>query len=80
MTDDARTVLHDALALPAQQRAHVAADLLASLDDPGDDPDAVSRDWAIELERRARAALAGTTTAEDWTLVRERLATRLANG
>lgn len=81
MTDEARIVLRDALCLPAQERAHVAADLLAGLDDDaGDDPDDVARLWAVELQRRARAALDGTTSPEDWPVVRERLATRLANG
>jgi len=48
--------------LPAKERADVAAELLASLDETEtDDPREVERSWAEEIERRARRALAGET-------------------
>jgi len=50
MSRSAAEVLKDALALPEDQRAQVAAAILASLD--GDfDPDAEMK-WAAEIERR----------------------------
>ncbi len=68
------TVFDQALALPAQDRAELAHDLLRSLD--GDsDPDAAQA-WLAEIERRAAEVEAGTAVLHDWAVVRERLATR----
>lgn len=54
-------ILRDALTLPLQERADMAAELLASLDD-GDveDPAQVEAAWATETERRTRRAPRGT--------------------
>jgi putative addiction module component (TIGR02574 family) len=52
VTDRARKVLHEALALSLPERAKVAADLLASLD--GEPEAEVEAAWAAEVERRAR--------------------------
>ncbi|MCC6998923.1 MAG: addiction module protein [Deltaproteobacteria bacterium] len=68
------TVFDQALALPAQDRAALAHDLLRSLDD-ADDPDA-DQAWLIEIERRAAEVDAGTAVLDDWSAVRERLASR----
>lgn len=79
MTDRARAVLHEALTLPLADRASVAAELLASLDDvPTEDAAAVQAAWAQEVERRARRVLSGESTGEPWGAVRERTARRLA--
>jgi hypothetical protein len=79
MATDAETVLQEALALPDQDRADVAARLLASLE-PLDDEDAASvrAAWGHELGRRARRALSGEDVGEDWATVRRRLADELA--
>ena len=54
----AQRVLEEALELPPQERADVAAELLASLsDEPANDPSEVEEAWALEIERRARRAL-----------------------
>jgi putative addiction module component (TIGR02574 family) len=59
MTDHGNTVLREALALPADERAQVAADLLASLDEEREQAGEVATSWAVEVERRARQVLDG---------------------
>ena len=79
MTQRARAVLHEALALPLEDRASVAAELLASLEElPTEDAAAVQAAWALEIERRGRRVLSGESTGEPWDSVRERTARRLA--
>ena len=79
MSDQAEALLREALALPEEDRADVAAELLASLNAPSpDDPATVRTLWAQELERRARRALSGDAIGEDWSSVRESLADELA--
>lgn len=80
MTENANDVLRDALALPVDERAQVAADLLASLDATRDDPAEVATAWAEELERRAREVLGAAASGEDWATVRGRIAGRLRSG
>ena len=61
------------LTLPIDERANVAAELLASLDaDAADDPAEVEIAWATEIERRARRVLAGETAGIAWEDVRTR--------
>lgn len=74
MTSQAQELLRAALALPVNDRADVAAELLASLDEPADtDRQAVEEAWAHEIERRARRVLAGESAGEPWGDVRARL-------
>ncbi len=64
--------------LPAEERADVAAELLASLDEaPVEDPAEVEAAWAREIERRARRVMSGESTGEPWDEVRARLMQRL---
>ena len=78
MTNEAEALLREALALPDEDRADVAAELLASLDSPVADDPAVVRDlWSQELQRRARRVLSGEAVGEDWSAVRQRLADEL---
>jgi len=80
MTSRAQQLLREALALPVEERADVAAELLASLDEPGTmDPAAVEAAWAREIERRARRVMAGGSLGEPWEDVRARVARRLAD-
>jgi len=66
------------MSLPADERANVAAELLASLDDDApEDPAAVQAAWAKEIERRARRVLAGESSGQPWDDVRDRVARRL---
>jgi len=60
MTDVAARLFAEALALPDAQRADLAAELFASLP-PTTSAEARSEDeWLAEIERRSRAALAGS--------------------
>lgn len=73
MTSRAQEVLRDALALPINERADVAAELLASLDDArAEDAAAVEAAWAAEIERRARRVMAGESEGVAWDDVRRR--------
>lgn len=79
MTQRVKAILDQALALPVEDRASVAAELLASLEEsPPEDAAAVQAAWATEIERRARRVLAGESPGEPWDSVRERTARRLA--
>lgn len=81
MTERAQQLLREALTLPVDQRANIAAELLASLDEaPAMDRDAVEAAWAREIERRARRIMGGESDGEPWEDVRARVARRLAEG
>lgn len=78
MTDRAQELLRQALDLPAEERASVAAELLASLEEPSpEDQAAVQAAWANEIERRARRVLAGESAGEPWKAVRGRIQRKL---
>ena len=73
MTSRAQDVLREALALPVHERADVAAELLASLDETGtEDPAEVEAAWAAEIERRARRVMSGESQGILWADVRAR--------
>jgi hypothetical protein len=78
VTSDAEAVLREALALSLDDRADLAAELLASLEEPADDSETVRALWADELQKRANRALSGQAPEEDWANVRQRLADELA--
>ena len=78
MTARAQELLREALALPPDERADVAAELLASLEEAAtDDPKTVQAAWAKEIENRARRALTGKSSGESWENLRDRVARRL---
>ncbi len=72
MTDRAQALLREALALPLEERADVAAELLASLDGAETDVADVEAAWAAEIEKRARRVLAGDSLGIPWEDVRRR--------
>jgi putative addiction module component (TIGR02574 family) len=73
MSSRAHELLREALALPLDERAEFAAELLASLDDEeAEDRAEVEAAWAAEIERRARRVMAGETTGIPWEDVRRR--------
>jgi putative addiction module component (TIGR02574 family) len=76
----AQELLREALSLPLEERADVAAALLASLDEHSANTDQVSIQaaWAHEIERRARRVMSGESVGEPWETVRERITRRLA--
>ena len=78
ITNRAQDLLREALTLPIDQRADVAAELLASLDEPSTmDAETVQATWASEIERRAKRVMAGESVGEQWEHVRARVARRL---
>jgi hypothetical protein len=70
MTERAREVLADALALSDDERRDLAEQLASSL--PADP------EWLAELERRARRALTDPADGEAWEEVQQRLEARIA--
>jgi putative addiction module component (TIGR02574 family) len=73
MTSRAQELLREALTLPIAERADVAAELLASLDDAEtENLLEVEAAWAAEIERRARRVLVGESTGMAWEDVRRR--------
>lgn len=68
---DTTALLEQALSLPENERAKIAARLLESLDEEiQTDIDAA---WATEIERRCAAVDAGTLATSDWKDVRARI-------
>lgn len=79
VSHQARQILEDALRLPLDQRADVAAELLRSLDEvetalPQDE---VERRWAEEITRRAERAARGESVARDANEVLSSLESKL---
>ena len=73
MSPRAQELLREAMALPVKERADLAAELLASLDDAAaEDPVEVEAAWAAEIERRARRVMTGETAGIPWDDVRRR--------
>ena len=73
MSPRAQELLREAMALPVRERADLAAELLASLDDATvEDPAEVEAAWAAEIERRARRVMTGETAGISWEDVRRR--------
>jgi hypothetical protein len=70
----AKELLDRALRLSVKDRAHLAAELIASVDG---EPDADAQEaWAVEIEKRARRALTGESRGTDWKIVRRRIQKR----
>lgn len=79
MGNDARTLLTEALELAVDDRAELAAELLASLDEPtSDSQEEVDRLWAAEIERRSNRVLTGESPGEPWDEARRRIESDLA--
>jgi len=80
MTDRAQALLREVLTLPPDERADLAAELLASLDDSAvEDPVAIQAAWAREIEKRGRRAMASESTGEPWEDVRDRVSKHLTH-
>lgn len=69
MTSKAKALLDEVLRLTATERAELAAEVLASLDDE-ERPPALSEAWSVEIERGARRVLAGEAEGAPWAAVR----------
>jgi len=66
-----------ALALPPEERARLAHDIIASLDGPSDKD--ASAAWAREIERRVREVRDGSVKLIPWKEVKARLLKRLSS-
>ena len=78
VTSETETILREALALRDEERAQLAAELLASLEPPVvDDPETIQALWAEELGRRAARVKSGQGSTEPWSAVRDRAISRL---
>lgn len=75
MSDAARKLLDEALALPEEERLELASEIIASVDGPRDADweDA----WLAELDRRTEAAKARGESGSDWSDARARILQRL---
>ena len=73
MTSRAQEIIREALAWPLEERAELAAELLASLEDAeAENPADVEAAWAIEIEGRARRVMSGASAGIPWEDVRRR--------
>lgn len=73
--DDLRV---EVLALPAQERARIASDLLASLDSETVDEDEIDQLWSAETQRRAAMLESGDAGTLTWDEIEQRFAERRA--
>jgi len=71
----AKSVFEQALSLPPDERAGLARDLIASLDDGADE--GADQAWLDEAERRQREVASDPAQLEDWSVVRARISARL---
>jgi len=76
MAPSTKQVLKDALQLPDQERAELGAELLDSLPPALLGQDRSNAQWLAEIERRAKAAQAGTPGIT-WEDAREQVLNRL---
>ena len=71
MKTDPAHLLADALKLPPEDRAALAARLLASLD--GDPDEGVEEAWAIEIKQRLEEIDRGEVEMIPWEVARRRI-------
>ena len=76
MATAAEILFEKALQLPASDRAHLAADLLASLDTDASDEASVDESWSRETSRRAQMVETGEAQLVTWDHLEERIAQR----
>jgi putative addiction module component (TIGR02574 family) len=73
--DNLRT---EVLALPAQDRARIATELLASLDSEAVDENEIDELWSTETQRRAAMLDTGEASTLSWGEIEQRFAERRA--
>ena len=76
MTEEAKRLLEELRKLATQDRADIAAALLADLD--GEPDEEVEKAWAAEIERRAKAALSGESAGIPWPQVEDEIRRKLS--
>ena len=73
----AKNLLEQALELPRTDRATLARDIIASLDDPLESAEDIQAAWLEEVERRLADVDAGRAKTIPWDEVRAEIAARL---
>ncbi|MBI4935397.1 MAG: addiction module protein [Actinobacteria bacterium] len=76
MAKTADDLREEVLALPAQQRARIASDLLASLDSETVDDQEVDQLWSAETQRRAAMLESGNARTLSWGDIEQRFVQR----
>jgi putative addiction module component (TIGR02574 family) len=76
MSTRADSILDTALALAPDERAWLASELIASLDESKDSD--VEAAWAAEIERRIAEVKSGEAETSSWEEARTRIRTKLA--
>lgn len=76
MSTRANTILDTALALSPNERAWLASELIASLDE-SEDPD-VEAAWASEIEKRIGEVESGEAETSSWAEAQTRIRAHLA--
>ena len=76
MAKTADDLREEVLALPAQERARIASDLLASLDSEAVDEDEIDQLWSTETQRRAAMLESGNAGTLTWNEIQQRFAER----
>ena len=71
MSHKGRKILDEALALPPEERADLAATLIDSLDE--DEAEAVDEAWAQEVQRRVHEVESGAVETVSWSEARKRM-------
>ena len=78
MAKTADDLREEVLALPAQERARIASDLLASLDSEAADEEEIDQLWSAETQRRAAMLESGDAGTLTWEDIQQRFADRRA--
>jgi putative addiction module component (TIGR02574 family) len=78
VTSEAHDLLHSALALPAGDRAEMAAVLLESLDGDLETAPDFDEEWLAEIAERARRVLNGDSEGTPWEEVRQQVRAQVA--
>lgn len=73
MTKNVEELVERARALPRDQQAELASELLALLDEGRDDAEVGEREWADELGRRAQRVISGESRGTPWPELRARI-------
>ena len=76
MAKTAHDLREEVLALPAQERARIASDLLAGLDSEAVDEGEIDQLWSAETQQRAATLESGEADTLTWDDIQQRFAER----
>lgn len=78
MAKTADDLREEVLALPAEERARIASELLASLDSEAVDEEEIDQLWSAETQRRAAMLESGDAGTLTWDEIQQLFAQRRA--